>query len=44
MTNRAKRWLNTAAVEQMTVTMLNERDCDGEIVSWLLTINDLLTA
>jgi len=44
MANRAKRWLNTQAVEHMTVAMLSDRDRDGEIFSWLLAINELLTA
>jgi hypothetical protein len=36
--NRAKRWLNTTAVERMTAERLAERDPDGEIRSWLETI------
>jgi len=39
--NRAKHWLNTSAVEQMTVPLLQERDPDGEIISWLETIGHL---
>ena len=39
--NRAKHWLNTSAVEQMTVPLLQERDPDGEIISWLETIGQL---
>ncbi|WP_145191020.1 ATP-dependent endonuclease [Gimesia chilikensis] len=39
--NRAKHWLNTSAVEQMTVPLLQERDPDGEIISWLETIAQL---
>jgi len=39
--NRAKHWLNTSAVEQMTVSLLQERDPDGEIISWLETIGQL---
>lgn len=33
MANRAKRWLHTKAVEQMTPTMLAEQDRDGETTS-----------
>ena len=44
MANRAKRWLNTTVVEQMTREMLRERDPDEEIQSWLLAIKDLLAA
>ncbi len=39
--NRAKHWLNTSAVEQMTLPLLQERDPDGEIISWLETIGQL---
>ncbi|WP_299469100.1 hypothetical protein [uncultured Gimesia sp.] len=41
LTNRVKHWLNTSAVEQMTVPLLQERDPDGEIISWLETIGQL---
>ena len=44
MANRAKRWLNTKAVEQMTPAMLGEQDRDGEIISWMLAINELLAS
>ncbi len=44
MSNRAKRWLNTLAVEHMTVAMLNQRDRAGEIVSWMQAINELLAS
>ncbi|WP_345320104.1 ATP-dependent endonuclease [Novipirellula rosea] len=44
MTNRAKRWLNTKAVEQMTPAMLGEQDRDGEITTWMLAINELLAS
>jgi hypothetical protein len=40
--NRIKGRLNTTAVEAMTFDMLNERDPDGEIVSWLVAIRELL--
>jgi hypothetical protein len=36
--NRVKRWLNTRAVERMTVERLTERDPHGEVGSWLMTI------
>ena len=35
---RTKRWLNTAAVEQMTADLLGESDSDGDIRSWLQAI------
>lgn len=44
MANRAKRWLNTKAVEHMTVALLDEQDRDGEIISWMLAINQLLAS
>lgn len=44
MANRAKRWLNTKAVEQMTRSLLDKQDRDGEITSWLLAIKDLLAS
>ena len=40
-TNRAKRWLNTAAVEQMTPDLLAERDPHGEVSGWLSSISAL---
>jgi len=39
--NRAKRWLNTTVADQMTLAMLNERDADGELKSWVMTIRQL---
>ena len=42
MANRAKRWLNTQAVEHMTIGLLQEQDQESEIVSWMLAINALL--
>ena len=39
-----KRWLNTAAVERMTVDRLAQRDPAGEIKAWLMTIGELGTA
>ena len=41
---RAKRWLNTRAVEHMTPELLAERDPAGEILEWLSTVAALLRA
>jgi hypothetical protein len=38
---KAKRWLNTRAVDQMTAARLAERDGGGEVRSWLATIANL---
>ena len=38
MANQAKHWLNTDAVDRMTLAMLVERDPDGELLSWLRAI------
>jgi hypothetical protein len=38
LANRAKRWLNTRVVSQMTPELLSLRDPDGEVASWLQTI------
>ncbi len=35
---RVKKWLNTRAVERMTVARLAERDPEGEVRWWLATI------
>ncbi len=35
---KAKRWLNSRAVEQMTPARLAERDPSGEVRAWLATI------
>ncbi len=40
--NQAKGWLNTVAVDRMTVTRLAERDSAGEIIGWLRTIAGLV--
>ncbi|MDB5392452.1 MAG: hypothetical protein JWM11_8098 [Planctomycetaceae bacterium] len=40
MANQAKRWLNTDAVDRMTLDMLMHRDPDGELLSWLRAIAD----
>jgi hypothetical protein len=37
----AKRWLDTAAVELITVGRLAERDPAGEVRSWLVTIGEM---
>ena len=39
---RAKVWLNTRAVDCMTLELLQQRDPDGEIAGWLATIAGLL--
>jgi len=36
--DKAKKWLNTRAVERMTPTRLAQRDPCGEVRSWLATI------
>jgi hypothetical protein len=36
--DRAKKWLNTKAVDSMTPERLAEQDSDGEVRSWLTTI------
>ncbi len=41
-TNRAKCWLNTAAVAQLTPELLAERDSAGEVCGWLRAISALL--
>jgi hypothetical protein len=41
---RAKRWLNRPAVDQMTATLLAERDSAGEVLEWLAVITQLATA
>ena len=40
--NRAKRWLNTRAVDCMNASRLEERDPEGEITGWLELITRLL--
>lgn len=42
MANRAKRWLNTIAADHMTADLLNERDPQGEIRSWLDSLSTLI--
>ncbi|HEY5312924.1 MAG TPA: ATP-dependent endonuclease [Pirellulales bacterium] len=40
--DKAKIWLNTAAVQQMTPVRLSERDPSGEVATWLKAIGELL--
>jgi len=40
--DRAKRWLNTDAVNKMTPERLAERDPKGDVRSWLTAISELL--
>lgn len=44
MANRAKRWLNTQAIAHMTLPLLKEQDHQGEIISWMSTINSLMAS
>ena len=39
--DRAKRWLNTRAVEQMTVPLLAEQDPAGDVISWMQAVGEL---
>jgi hypothetical protein len=41
---RAKRWLNRQAVDQMTISLLNERDPCGEVLHWLEVIAGMAMA
>lgn len=41
MTHRAKCWLNTTAADLMPVELLQERDPEGEVMSWIRTIGRL---
>jgi len=40
--SQVKRWLNTDAVSNMTLTRLKERDPDGEIILWLEKIKQYI--
>jgi hypothetical protein len=40
--NRAKRWLNTLAVDRMTAQQFAERDPAGEIHEWLRAIAEMI--
>lgn len=42
--DRAKTWLNTTAVERMTIGRLREHDTAGEVIGWWRAIRELLTA
>jgi hypothetical protein len=42
LTYRAKRWLNTQAVDQMTPKFLAERDPNGEVLGWFSMLARLL--
>ena len=42
MKHRAKRWLNTDAVEAMTPQLLTEQDPEGDVLSWLEAIQWLM--
>lgn len=39
---RAKRWLNRAAVDRMMLWLLDERDPAGEVCGWLAAIAEML--
>ena len=41
---RAKKWLNTTAVDHMTASMLADRDPGGEVIEWLFAILKLAAA
>jgi hypothetical protein len=43
-TARAKRWLNTVAVEYMTADLLAEQDPAGEMLGWFAAIRQLVEA
>jgi len=40
--HRAKRWLNTTAVERMTATRLAEHGPSGEVVGWFRALREML--
>jgi len=40
--SKAKKWLNTDAVENMTPELLNERDPDGDVRGWLTKVVELM--
>ncbi|MEZ5941352.1 MAG: hypothetical protein R3C18_08180 [Planctomycetaceae bacterium] len=44
MANRAKRWLNTVAVNAMTPELLRARDPDNELIGWLRLMAQLIAA
>ena len=41
--SKAKKWLNGEAVEHMTPELLHERDPDGEVRAWLMTVVQLMS-
>jgi hypothetical protein len=41
---KTKRWLNTAAVEHMTLSLLMERDPNGEVLDWFEAITQLMSS
>lgn len=41
--SKAKKWLNTDAVENMTPELLNERDPDGDVRGWLTKVGQLMS-
>ena len=41
--NRSKKWLNTEAVDRMTIGRLAQRDPSGEVRSWLSLIGEIAT-
>jgi hypothetical protein len=40
--DQVKRWLNTRAVELMTVARLSERDSAGDVRNWLMTMAKMI--
>lgn len=38
LANQAKRRLNTSVVDAMTPELLNDRDPDGEVITWMQTV------
>jgi hypothetical protein len=38
---KIKKWLNTQAVERMTLERLTQQDPGGEVLSWLMIIGRL---
>jgi hypothetical protein len=41
---KTKRWLNTVAVEHMTLSLLMERDPSGEVLEWFAVVRQLLSS
>ena len=40
----ARRWLGTVAVQDMTLDLLSQRDRSSEVIDWLMTIDQLVSA